>query len=148
MTETVQVVCPHDGTVNRLPAARLGDGPKCGRCKQPLFVGKPLELTTEQFERHLEESGIPIVVDFWAPWCGPCRMMAPAYEEAARLLEPHYRLAKVNTDTEQALGARYVIRSIPTLAVFEHGKEVARQPGAITSPSAIADWVRRQRAAA
>jgi len=142
MSDVLQIVCPHDDAINRVPSTRLGEGPKCGQCKRPLFTGEPIDLTTARFDRHLTKNGIPLVVDFWAPWCGPCKMMAPAYKEAAKLLEPHFRLAKVDTDAEQALGARYHIRSIPTLVVFSGGREIARQPGAMTSGAGIAAWVR------
>jgi len=142
MSELRQIVCPHDDAVNRVPAERLADHPKCGKCHQPLFAAAPLELTTERFDRHLTQSAIPLLVDFWAPWCGPCKMMAPAYQQAARLLEPGMRVAKVNTEAEPALAARYGIRSIPTLILFANGQEVARQSGAMTSAEGIAGWAR------
>ena len=144
MSEPLQIVCPHDGAVNRVPAARLADEPRCGRCKEPLFSGRPAELTARDFDVHVNASGIPLLVDFWAPWCGPCLVMAPAFEKAAESLEPHFRLAKVNTETEQALASRFGIRSIPTMILFAGGKEVARQSGALTSPEAIAKWARDQ----
>ncbi|HVL75595.1 MAG TPA: thioredoxin TrxC [Noviherbaspirillum sp.] len=139
----MHIVCPHCHTTNRVPAERLAQHPDCGRCSRPLFSGQPASLDGAAFQRHLERSDIPLLVDFWAPWCGPCRMMAPAFEEAAGQLEPQFRLAKVNTDAEQALAARYQIRSIPTLMVFRGGSEVARQPGAMGA----GDIVRFARAA-
>ena len=130
MSPSVHLVCPHCSAVNRLPAERMAEGPTCGRCKAALFEGQPLEVDEAAFERHLTRNDVPLLVDFWAPGCGPCRMMAPAFEAAARQLEPGVRLLKVNTEEEQALASRFGIRSIPTLAIFRGGKEIARQAGA------------------
>ena len=131
MSDNLHVVCPHCATVNRIFGPKLKDAPNCGRCKQPLFTGQPLALTTADFDRHISRNDLPVVVDFWAPWCGPCRMMAPAFQQAAIDLEPQARLVKVDTEAEPQLAARFNIRSIPTLAVFFQGREIARHSGAL-----------------
>jgi thioredoxin 2 len=141
MSEALHIVCPHCRSINRVPGTRLSEGPKCGRCHAPLFTGHPIALTASDFDVHATQNDIPLVVDFWAPWCGPCRMMAPAYEQAAKMLEPQVRLAKVNTEEQQALGARFGIQSIPTMIVLRGGREVARQPGALGLQD-IVRWVR------
>jgi len=138
---SVHVVCPHCNAVNRMPSARLAEGGNCGSCKQALFEGRPMELTAANFDAQVGRSDLPVVVDFWVPWCGPCRAMAPQFEKAAAQLEPGYRLAKLNTEEEQSLAARFGIRSIPTIAIFRQGREVARQSGAMDA-AALARWVR------
>jgi len=141
MSESKHIVCPHCDAVNRVPSSKLNEQPTCGKCKQTLFAAQPLELNSGNFARHVGRSDIPVLVDFWAPWCGPCRMMAPAFAHAAKELEPEVRLVKVNTEEAQDLAARFNIRSIPTMALFRNGAEVARQAGAMDAGS-IVRWVK------
>ena len=143
MTEAVHIVCPHCDAVNRIAHARLGDKPVCGKCARELFMAKPIDVTSARFTKHIERNDIPVLVDFWAAWCGPCTMMAPAYHQAAQRLEPSIRLLKVDTENVQDIAARFNIRSIPTLALFRNGREVARQAGAMDAGS-IVNWVQAQ----
>ena len=138
---TLNVACPHCHTANRVPAHRLGDAPKCGTCSRALFEGHPAELAEADFDRHLARTELPVVVDFWAPWCGPCRTMAPVFERAARELEPQVRLVKLNTDEAQGVAARFDIRGIPTFAILERCREVARISGAM-GLTRFVEWVR------
>lgn len=138
---TINVACPHCRTANRVPEARLEESPSCGACKQPLFDGHPLELSDSDFARYVANTDLPVVVDFWAPWCGPCRAMAPVFERAARELEPRVRFVKVNTDEQPGLADRFAIRGIPTIAILKNGKEAARTAGAMDAPRFVA-WIR------
>ncbi|NMM10317.1 MAG: thioredoxin TrxC [Polaromonas sp.] len=141
MTDSLHIVCPHCHTTNRVKRADLANTPDCGSCHRPLFTKHPIGLDEAAFERHISRNQIPVLVDFWAPWCGPCLQMAPAYEQAAAQLEPEVRVAKVNTEEAKSLGAKFNIRSIPTLALFIGGREVARQAGAMGAAD-IVRWTR------
>ncbi len=142
MSEALIVACPVCNTLNRVPREKLAAGPggKCGQCGAPLFGGHPVALTSQTFEAHAAKSDIPLLVDFWAPWCGPCRAMAPQFERAAQQLEPAVRLGKINTDEEGELAARFAIRGIPTMILFKKGREIARRSGAMEA-GAIERWV-------
>lgn len=144
MSNAVHVVCPSCGQINRIPEDRLVDGPGCGGCKQGLFPGKPVALSGQNFGRFIAKSDLPVVVDFWAPWCGPCKMMAPVLNQVAAEVSPQVILAKVNTEAEQALAGQFGIRSIPTLAMFKGGKESARMAGAMDATN-LKSWVQQNR---
>ena len=137
---TSHIVCTHCGAINRLPPEKLSDSPKCGKCKQAIFTGVPIDLNDQTFTKHITKNDLPVVVDFWAEWCGPCKMMAPEFKQAAGLVEPHARFAKVDTENSQQTAAQFGIRSIPTMILFKKGKEVARQAGAMNA-SQISQWV-------
>lgn len=136
------LACPHCHRLNRLPQERLAEQPSCGHCKQPLFIGQVLELTTANFAQHAEKSALPLLVDFWAPWCGPCLQFAPIFASLAAELEPRVRLAKINTEQEQGLAGRFAIRSIPTLMLFQNGKLKAQQSGALPKAQ-LKQWLQQ-----
>ena len=143
MSDPKHVVCSSCLATNRVPGHKLASGGVCGKCGKPLFNKKPVELTSSNFNKIIANNELPVMVDFWAPWCGPCKMMAPIFEQAAQQLEPDMLLAKLNTENEQSIAARYGIRSIPTIAIFRGGRVVAQQAGAMDLRS-LTSWANSQ----
>ena len=139
----MELVCPSCTAVNRVPDSRLAERPNCGKCHHPLLPGKPVDLTGANFDKLINRSGLPVVVDFWASWCGPCKMMAPVFVQTASELGARALFVKVETEAEQALAARFGIRSIPTLALFRNGQEIARQAGAMDGAT-LKRWLAAQ----
>ena len=142
-SSSLHIVCPHCDTTNRVPRDKLADGGRGGQCQQKLFDGHPSALDPARFERHLAKSEVPLLIDFWAEWCGPCRMMAPEFERAAAQLEPAVRLVKVNVDEEPTLAQRYRVQSIPTLLLAFQGRELARAAGA-RSAAQLVQWTQAE----
>lgn len=141
MSDSVHLVCANCGAVNRVPVNRVGDNPSCGKCGNKVMSEKPVELNTSSFDRFIHRNDIPVVVDFWADWCGPCKVMAPAFAETAGRMQGEVRFAKLDTEAAQSIAAKYGIRSIPTVILFQSGKEKARQAGAMSAAD-IERWVR------
>ena len=141
MSTSRQIVCGHCGKTNRLPAGRAAAGARCGSCHQPIFNGRPVEVDEAGFNRHLAQSSVPLLVDVWAPWCGPCRSMAPMFERAAEELEPEVRLLKLNADNAPSVSSRLGISGIPTLLLMQDGREISRTSGAMDTKRIVA-WTK------
>ncbi|RYY77128.1 MAG: thioredoxin TrxC [Gammaproteobacteria bacterium] len=137
----IQITCPNCNVANRVPEERIGDKPQCGKCKKPLFLGKPLDLHPGNVNAVLGKNYIPVLVDCWASWCGPCKSFAPVFEQAAGIFEPGFRFAKLDTEAAPSIAERWAIRSIPTLILFKQGKEIQRASGAMSLPQ-LQQWLR------
>lgn len=141
MDQLLHIVCPSCNTTNRVMSNRLAENPRCGKCKHALFMGRPVELTQASFQKQIGNSQVPVLVEFWAPWCGYCQRMAPVFAQAAGRLEPRVRLATLNTQAEQVIAGQFNVSGVPTLVLFKDGKEAARQSGAMDLDTLI-NWVR------
>lgn len=139
----MNISCPHCNVTNRIPEERLQDNPNCGKCKQTIFTGKPLDLTAANYSKQVLQNDLPVLVDCWASWCGPCQQFAPVFDQAAKTFEPQLRLVKLDTEAEQNIAAQLQIRSIPTLILFKNGKEAARMSGAMPLGQ-LQQWLRQQ----
>lgn len=141
MSDSVNIVCPQCSAVNRVPTNKLKVGPKCGKCKSAVLNGVPVDLGAANFQQHISRNDLPVVVDFWASWCGPCKAMAPVFSQVAHELATNARFARVNTEQEQGIAGQFQIRSIPTLILFKNGQEVSRQSGALNAQT-LTNWVK------
>lgn len=141
--QTLQLVCPHCSALNRVPAQKLGDHPSCGKCHDPLISGHPVNVTDQNFSRFLEKNDLPLIVDFWANWCGPCKNFAPVFSQVASEMSTQVTFGKLDTEAQQYTASRYQIRSIPTLMLFHHGREIARLSGALPKPQ-FTQWLKQQ----
>ena len=140
MSKYTHIVCPYCDGTNRIPSDKTPNEAKCGRCKKSILDTTPIELSTKNIDQHIKKNDIPVIIDFWAPWCGPCKMMAPNFEQASRNFRARVRFAKVNTEEQQSIAGHFNIRSIPTLILFKDGKEIDRVSGALDA-NQLTQWI-------